>query len=73
MQSAFLVLPLPKIIISLFQINKGLFEEITMEEEDIMSMSGSESDIDDLLDDLNDLSLDDDDFEENDEDLTDGI
>ena len=44
-----------------------------MDEEDIMSMSGSESDIDDLLDDLEDLSLDDDELEEDDEDVVDGM
>jgi len=44
-----------------------------MEEEDIMSMSGSESDFDDLLDDLDDLSLEDDDMEEDDDDMADGI
>ena len=44
-----------------------------MEEDDIMSMSGSESDIDDLLDDLEDLSLDDDELEEDDEDVVDGM
>jgi len=44
-----------------------------MEEDDIMSMSGSEeSDIDDLLDDLDDLDIEDDEFEEDFEDLQDG-
>jgi superfamily II RNA helicase len=44
-----------------------------MEEEDLMSMSGSEGDIDDLLDEIDDLTLDDDEFDEIDEDMTDGL
>jgi len=43
------------------------------EDEENMSMSGSEGDIDNLLDDLDDLTLDDDDFDEIDEDITDGL